>query len=219
MATDIVISVDDELTALLQGSLSRATRRRLEAYLKRKYKAEGNVQVVPVNDYVEVPKYTPPDRSAAVGPKAYDLDISVVDEDTDFFGQQQYDRYDEYRRAKPDSLFAVLVPSPSTDGSLSVPSNLYSDPNSWVIPVTRPGEGAASTSWYDEMTQVGILPRKVTRLSMFVDSSGSMDITTVSLDYTKFRSDMTVFHDITDDRVLFEANPSEDWISYHIGNL
>lgn len=151
-------------------------------------------------------------------PCPYIVCISVIDED-DSNGNRDL-HWAQFRAAWPDRKFFLLRPLPTSFGDLVLPAGWD---GTGPLVVGRPGEGGATTDWYD-VCNLDVNLSRGGKIALFVDNSGSMTTDTVRASYDLFLNRLAnrtvngVADPVTqaNERLILVENPSEEWILPHI---
>jgi hypothetical protein len=243
MSLDINISVNEELSALLRGSLSAATSRRVAAWAiqqlaKKKLglpyerlpgfysPSQPFVQdtlVIDTYNGGEIAQTWSPiqreEKKEKPGARRVRLDVSVIDEDDNYSGDQQAD-WQRYRSANPYSQFMLLVPTYNSSqiSSVNSPSVIANDPAAKIASVGRPGDPFQKTSgpaWKTLLpSSINSGNQVIDSVNIFVDTSGSMDLATVEPDLNAFKGDIASLYGVTPNVI---SSSAENWLLPHIG--
>lgn len=141
------------------------------------------------------------------------ISISVIDEDSSNTNRENHWRL--FRSKWPNRKIFVLKPSPQP-GDLIMPEGW----DGTMINVGRPGEGGEATDWYNSMNLGQFLNDNncSSAIALFLDESGSMDMSTVKASYDMFIDKLRNLHGITSEngKLIIVKNTNEEWILPHI---
>lgn len=144
--------------------------------------------------------------------------IAVIDEASNFTTDQFYDKWSNFRFNWPNRIHFLLQPTTTGIAStslLNVPSNYDSGfgTSPQVKGVNRDsGISTASSDWFG---LVGLVTGTDTKVALFIDESGSMDLSTVQASYNRFIASCTA----ANIAIRTESNGAEDWIEPFTGIL
>lgn len=143
--------------------------------------------------------------------------ISVIDEAQNGTPQSTYDAtWTEFRNAYPEREFWLLQPGGPSRGTLKVPTAYTNDPiANGPIAVNRDnGNDGQASDWFNICDLGNELAGTV--ISVFIDTSGSMRLSTVQASYDKFYEDCAAANI---DVVFDTQSGGERWIQPHIKDI
>ena len=115
--------------------------------------------------------------------------IAVIDEADGYGTQQPITDWNTFRTQYPDRPFCLLIPKQSYY-YMNIPPDALADPTfQWHI-VTRDGGTLPPDDWFTLCGLDILSSSNVDFIGLFVDISGSMDMTTVRNSYDKFILDI-----------------------------
>jgi hypothetical protein len=134
--------------------------------------------------------------------------IAVIDESDNFSDSNIVNKWTDFRSKYPSRRFCLLQPqNPSNGGSLYRPAAFDSDPQTTFAIVDRDDQTGQASDWLSICGITG--STGIDFVALFVDVSGSMELSTVQLSFDKFRDDLVTLG-LNYCRV---TNTREDWIT------
>jgi hypothetical protein len=114
-----------------------------------------------------------------------DIDISVIDEDSQYFFSLKSQEWFAYRQKYPRNNFVLLrvIENNGSYFNFSYPPGFILDPKAYTFDVLR--EGIGNTDWFNLLDFAGLM-RPRNRIHLIVDESGSMTVSDVATDLSNF---------------------------------
>ena len=125
--------------------------------------------------------------------------------------------WSEFRNLYPSRPFCLLQPKGRIRSDLLIPEAFDNDPLTTFSKVERDfGDASATSDWFEICELNGLRASGVTAVSLFIDISGSMNLTHVNASYLEF---LDALDDEGLELKMATFNMDENWIRPHLKNF